>query len=349
MPVQSQQELPRWALGPFVRPEKGNPVIGPNPDSVFDCPIRMKPVYWEFHHTFNPAAVVKSDKVYLLYRAEDNFGEMKIGRHTSRLGLAESTDGIHFTRFPTPVVFPDNDDQRHHEWPGGCEDPRLVEADTGDFVLLYTQKDHYIPRLGVAISRDLVHWTKCEQAFYRKGRPWRTIDTKAASIVCKLIDGRLIATKFDGKYWMYWGVRDLHFATSDNLINWETQETVIHRRPGFFDVLISEAGPPAVLTDDGIVLIYNGKNDIERGDPTLSHHLYTGGQILFDKNYPTKCIGRLDHPFYRPELPFELTGQYVAGTTFLEGLVYFHEKWFLYYGCADSFVGVAIWDPQKKV
>jgi len=30
----------------------------------------------------------------------------------------------------------------------------------------------------------------------------------------------------------------------------------------------------------------------------------------------------------------------VAGTTFAEGLVYFHGKWFLYYGCADSLVGV---------
>jgi len=31
-----------------------------------------------------------------------------------------------------------------------------------------------------------------------------------------------------------------------------------------------------------------------------------------------------------------------ANTTFAEGLVYFHDKWFLYYGCADSLVGVAI-------
>jgi predicted GH43/DUF377 family glycosyl hydrolase len=37
-----------------------------------------------------------------------------------------------------------------------------------------------------------------------------------------------------------------------------------------------------------------------------------------------------------------MSGQYAAGTTFAEGLVYYNQKWFLYYGTADSFVGVAV-------
>jgi len=45
---------------------------------------------------------------------------------------------------------------------------------------------------------------------------------------------------------------------------------------------------------------------------------------------------------FKPEMPFEKTGQYAAGTTFTEGLVWFRNQWFLYYGCADSMVGVAI-------
>lgn len=43
--------------------------------------------------------------------------------------------------------------------------------------------------------------------------------------------------------------------------------------------------------------------------------------------------------------PFEKSGQYVNGTVFMEGLVFFKKKWFLYYGCADSRVSVAIYDP----
>jgi predicted GH43/DUF377 family glycosyl hydrolase len=50
----------------------------------------------------------------------------------------------------------------------------------------------------------------------------------------------------------------------------------------------------------------------------------------------------LEKPFFQPELPWERTGQYAAGTTFAEGLVYYKNRWLLYYGCADTFVGVAI-------
>ena len=63
-----------------------------------------------------------------LYRAEDDSGS-GIGMHTSRVGYAESTDGVTFTRRPRPVLFPDDDAQRPTEWQGGCEDPRVVETD----------------------------------------------------------------------------------------------------------------------------------------------------------------------------------------------------------------------------
>ena len=65
-------ELPGWAFGPFVRPEGVNPVIFPNKESVFDCPMRKRPLKWEESDTFNPAAAVKDGKIVVLYRAEDN-------------------------------------------------------------------------------------------------------------------------------------------------------------------------------------------------------------------------------------------------------------------------------------
>ena len=70
--------------------------------------------------------------------------------------------------------------------------------------------------------------------------------------------------------------------------------------------------------------------------------VYSDGQALFDAKDPMHLLDRLEKPFFKPELSWEATGQYAAGTTFIEGLVLFHEKWFLYYGCADTFVGVAI-------
>ena len=120
---------------------------------------------WEALHTFNPAAIVRHGKVYVLYRAEDNSGAMEIGGHTSRLGLAESDDGIHFKRSAEPVFYPAEDDQKASEWPGGVEDPRIVEREDGTYVLTYTQWNRKTYSVGIATSRDLKHWTKHGPAF----------------------------------------------------------------------------------------------------------------------------------------------------------------------------------------
>ena len=97
------------------------------------------------------------------------------------------------------------------------------------------------------------------------------------------------------------------------------------------------------MTDDGIILMYNGKNLAGEGtDPNYTANSYCAGQILWDKNDPTKVIDRLDEPFFVPEADFEKSGQYPAGTVFIEGLVPMHGKWYLYYGCADSRVSVAV-------
>jgi predicted GH43/DUF377 family glycosyl hydrolase len=88
------------------------------------------------------------------------------------------------------------------------------------------------------------------------------------------------------------------------------------------------------------VLFYNGRNASQHGDPELGPGAYSTGQALFQTSDPARLLARARHPFLKPERPYEKSGQYGAGTTFAEGLVYFHHHWLLYYGCADSRVGV---------
>jgi predicted GH43/DUF377 family glycosyl hydrolase len=123
---------------------------------------------------------------------------------------------------------------------------------------------------------------------------------------------------------------------------------LISPRKGYFDSGLTECGPPAIQTDKGIVLLYNGKNmSGDDGDKRFNPNSYTAGQVLFDNTDPLKPVARLDVPFLYPKEPFEKSGQYAAGTVFLEGLVFFNSKWFLYYGCADSRVAVAVFDPAN--
>jgi lysophospholipase L1-like esterase len=88
-------------------------------------------------------------------------------------------------------------------------------------------------------------------------------------------------------------------------------------------------------------VLYNGKNATSGGDPSLGPNAYAAGEALFDPINPMHLFTQTDEPVLKPELPYEKTGQYAAGTTFAEGLVYFRKQWFLYYGCADSLVAVA--------
>jgi beta-1,2-mannosidase len=338
-----------WMLGTFRRPPDPTPIITPRAETVFQDPILHASVHWEALHTFNPAAIVRNGKVYVLYRAEDNSGQMGIGMHTSRIGLAESDDGIHFTRRDTPVLYPDDDSQRSREWPGGVEDPRIVETVDGIYVLTYTQWNRKIFTVGIATSRDLIHWQKYGPAFGTTGK-YASLEYKSAGIVTRFEDGRLIAVKMHGSYWMYWGERPVRLAKSSDLIRWIPVEDthgvpliLLTNRPGHFDSGFPEVGPPPVLTHSGIVLLYNGKNgDGSDRDTSIGAGAYSVGQALFSAADPNRLLDRSNRPFLKPELPFEKTGQYSAGTTFAEGLVVFHERWFLYYGCADSFVGVAI-------
>src|SRR6202034_605004 len=191
-PDQSGQSgQPNWPLGPFTRPVH-EPVIKPHSESIFRDPLSAAPVHWEALHTFNPAAVVRNGKVMVLYRAEDDSGSMQIGMHTSRLGLAESDDGIHFTRLPEPVFYPAEDSQKVREWPGGVEDPRIVEAPDGTYVLTYTQWNRKTYTIGVATSPDLVHWTKHSPALGDTG-PYANLKYKSGGILTRLDHGRLIA------------------------------------------------------------------------------------------------------------------------------------------------------------
>ncbi len=346
------QSTHSWTLGPFVRPLDA-PIIEPNPTAVFTDQILGKTVHWEALHTFNPAAIVRDRKVYVLYRAEDDSGTMVIGMHTSRLGLASSDDGVHFTTEPAPVFYPDNDSQKDREWPGGVEDPRVVESEDGTYVLTYTQWNRQATDIGIATSTDLIHWTKHGPALV--GEKYQHFDYKSASIVTRLTGGRLIAARIQGKYWMYWGEVQVRLATSPDLIRWTPVEdssgkavVLLHNRPRHFDSAFPEVGPPSLLTDHGIVLIYNGKNSEKNGAPGIAGGAYSDGQALFSADDPQKLLGRPNKPFFKPEKSWEQSGQYAAGTTFAEGLVFFQDKWFMYYGCADSRVGVAVWDPKGE-
>jgi predicted GH43/DUF377 family glycosyl hydrolase len=330
-----------------------NPILQADSSYLFLDPITGKEVRWQRADVFNPGAVVRGDSVYLFFRAEDNPRAI-LGERTSRIGLAVSGDGIHFERRLAPVLYPAEDGFRQYEYPGGCEDPRVVELPDGRYLMLYTAWNRDVARLCAATSNNLTDWTKHGPVFETAfGGRFNNIWSKSGSVVTRATeDGRLVATPINGKYWMYWGDAIVGLAHSDDLMNWtpvlnadSTLFDPLPKRPGYFDSGLSEPGPPALLTKDGILVLYNGKNATDSLRATsIAPGAYCGGQALFSASDPTELIARQETPFICPDLPHEITGQYASGTTFIQGLVRFKNRWFLYYGTADSMVGLAVSD-----
>jgi len=342
-------EQAEWNFLSFEKPDN-NPVMQADSSFTFLCPIKNEVVQWQKADVFNPAAIVKDGEIHLLFRAEDNPAAV-LGGRTSRIGLATSEDGLHFDIHPTPVLYPDSGEFLQFDYPGGCEDPRVVVTEDGLYVMAYTAWNQDVARLSIAFSRDLIHWEKKGPAF-AKAYSGKFLDywSKSGSIITKMDDDQQVVAKIDGKYWMYWGERFINLAWSDDLAVWYPNlddkgklKAIVEPRANKFDSQLTECGPPAVITEEGIVLLYNGKN--AEGDDAASElpkGMYSVGKIVFDTKDPEKVLWRSDTYFLRPTLPHEITGQYKSGTTFAEGLVFYKSKWFLYYGTADSFVGVAI-------
>ncbi len=352
----------QWAFASFVKADSINPILHPTPDLTFECPISKRQMNWEERNVLNPSAVVKGDQVYLFYRAQDLNG-------TSRIGLATSSDGLHFKKSPAPVFYPDNDFMKAYEWNykklsgdkitedchncyfDGVEDPRIVESVDSRYIMTYTAYDGKTARLGIASSTDLMNWTKHGLVF--KDEKYRDNWSKSGAIIVESKNGKSIAKKINGKYWMYFGDTNLFLASSDDLINWTISEnaenkkmiSVLHPRAGYFDSRLVEPGPYALYKEEGILLIYNSSNAANFNDPNLSKFTYAAGQALFDKNAPHKLIDRTESYFIHPDKDYEKIGE-VNEVCFVEGLVHFKNKWFLYYGTADSKIAVAVNDEN---
>ncbi len=292
---------------------------------ISNQPLLKPTTGWMADGVFNTAAVRAGKKVILLFRAQD-------AKHVSRIGYAESSDGLHFTIRPEPVLSP----EAPYEQGGGVEDPRVVQIN-GTYYLTYTAYNGHDAQLSLATSKDLIHWDRRGVILPAYKGTWNTQWTKS---------GAIIPQKVNGKWWMYYlgtkkdsdgKPRDyMGLAESTDLLHWKdaTAKPALDRRPDAFDSRVMEPGPAPIVTQQGILLLYNGANE---------SLVYGPGWVLFDKDDPRKIIARADAPFILPNLNWEKSGQ-VPNVIFIEGALINYDRGdrialTAYYGAADKYIG----------
>lgn len=175
----------------------------------------------------------------------------------SKIGLARSSDGIHFERVQRePVMVPEMD------FEGESVMNPFVMYENGRFRMWYAAGETYEPNvICYAESTDGVHWEKYAGNPIFCGNPEKEYE-QARIGACHVLPE-------EGGYLMFYiGYRDVHTAcicaarSKDGITNWTRvpENPLVMPTPGSWDQ--HSCYKPTVVLEDGIYrLWYNGRSD----------------------------------------------------------------------------------------
>jgi predicted GH43/DUF377 family glycosyl hydrolase len=309
---------------------RNNPILEKNPQQP-----------WEQGSVLNPSVLYEDGIFRMVYRATNDTHADIPGRYMSSIGYAESTDGINFTRFPDPLIEPDQE----YEKGLGCEDPRVTKIHNTYF-MYYTAVGgtnyEWQARIGLATSKDFKEWTK-----HGIVGPHNTTSKAAA----------LFPEKIGGKYIMFYTwmsdtpqstIMEARFDTLEEVkkpprhlmvedIDRYEQNAVFPPPENTFRG--AEVGAVPIRTDHGWLLIYCPAN-------TTGHPEWTINAALLDLDDPRKVLAVTREPILRPETDEERHGV-VNNVTFPEGAVVYKDKLYVYYGSGDQGICLATCDIHE--
>ena len=307
--VEPSGDWPSWAIGPFVK-FGGNPILRPEGTG------------WEGWNTYNPGVMFDDGRFRMLYRGQEHITDGSGQRTLSRIGYAESLDGVTFQRNADPVI----DATEPFESRYGCEDARLVKYH-GVYYAFYT--GNLNPTSGEiclceATSTDCIHWKKL--GIIEAG-------TKNGAIVR---DPFGTPVKIKGRFVMYTGNSSLGVCYSDDLIHWGPITWI---DPGFPDGWVAPYEPCVAVANysrhqPGNIVVFvagtlNGKGK----------WYYAISELLFSKSSLTHKAAQLDDCIMKP------TESYESGTfpncIWMNGIVLHDGQWWMHYGAGDRNVGLA--------
>lgn len=289
-----------------------NPILEPSLENA-----------WEAKAVFNPGAIYLNNKVHILYRAmsRDNI---------STIGYASSLNGfdVH-ERLLEPVYVP-----RAEFETMGCEDPRLTVLGSKIY-MLYTAFDGVNPPRVALTSISIKDFTaqNWNWAMPILISPPGTDDKDAAIFPAKFKEKYAILHRLNDSIDLDF-VKSLSFANKKFL----NGSVLMSPREGMWDSLKIGIASTPIKTKHGWLLLYHG---VSKED-----HKYRLGAALLDLTNPAKVLVRSDKPILEPEMPYELSGQ-TNDVVFPCGSIVSDDTLFIYYGGADSVVGMATLDMDK--
>ena len=303
----------------IVKRSRENPILIPNKDH-----------HWEASATFNMSTVKRGRSIYGLYRAISGKNDLSAPDQISTIGMAESSDGLHFQKRRQFIV-------PEAEWEKfGCEDPRATFFE-GRYYIFYTALSHF-PftaegiKVAVAISKDL---KRVDERYLVT-----PFNAKAMTLFPERIDGKITA--------LFSAYTDsppakMVIAQADDVSEFWSQKFWERWRNNIDDHMLSlrrndydhiEVGAAPIKTKYGWLLIYSH----------IEHYFSSSGNsrpqfgieaFLLDLKDPRQIVGSTKGPIMVSEEPYELSG-HVSNVIFPSGVILNHDILTIYYGAADT-------------
>ena len=309
---------------------------------------------FENQGVLNPAVIKEGELLYMFYRA--------VGKgNYSTIGFCQLKGPLDVSqRYNFPVLTPVGDRESR-----GIEDPRIVKIDTC-YYLTYTAYDGFNAMGALATTLDL-------KTFKRHGiivpvisfPNFKELAERTAKLNEKYSrfahDKTLVAMKTKLLLWdkdliffprrinkqLYFLHRikpDIQIGTVNDLSDltnayWKEYilnfNTNIILSPEYeHEISYIGGGCPPIETAAGWLIIYHGVHD------TASGYVYSACAALLDIENPKQEIARLPYPLFKPDQPWELSGE-VNSVCFPSGTALFGDTLYIYYGAADERIACA--------
>jgi beta-1,4-mannooligosaccharide/beta-1,4-mannosyl-N-acetylglucosamine phosphorylase len=278
---------------------------------------------------FNPGAARFGGTVVLLLRVQNR------GRETY-LMVAESNDGVRFVVRPESVRLAGLEQvpgRIHHVY-----DPRITRLGKDFYIVLAVDVDETC-RLGLARTRDFTSFDFLGMI--------SADDSRNGVLFPEPISGRFMMLERPNLPQAGGGPLSgdsIVISASSDLLRWERLGVVTRGRWHYWDERIGPGTPP-VKTRDGWLLFYHG---IATHFASVS--IYQAGLLLLDLDQPSRVVARTRYNVLEPREPYETCGQvpnvvfpsgWVVDDIDPEGFARPESPVFLYYGAADTSVGLA--------
>lgn len=328
----------------------------------------------------NPAAVRGPDgNLYLFPRlvAEGNFSRIGI----ARVQFDESGDPCGVERLGIALQ-PEADYELQSRDRGGCEDARVSYIERFKrYLMTYTALTREGPRIALAISDDLFHWTRLGLATFEpfRGVDFVHVDNKDASLFPIAIpnhQGKLQLAMIHRPLFAGSRPEENECEDSSRMVDIVHESIWISYCPmelegldpkqlGLFnshhrlatpvepwESLKIGGGTPPVLTRHGWMILYHGVHATDATGGNQKRLCYSAGVMILSKEHPRTILYRSADPVLTPELPDEQNGV-VENVVFPTGIdcrvdIGMPDRFDIYYGMADSRIGVAsLTVPQR--